>query len=151
MGIISEKLVQMVRENVLYKNSHNVMLFYSTKYEVNLTDLLKDDKNFYLPRVNDQNLEVCPFKYGDKLEKSDFGIYEPVSECLRPDILDLVIVPALMADRHGYRLGYGGGYYDRFFAQILEVKKIIAIPKELYVEKLPHDSHDINVDEVIII
>ena len=150
MGIISEQLVSLVRQNEVYKNSHNVMLYYPTCYEVNLTSLFKDDKNFYLPKVSGQNLLVCPFKHGDKLEKSSMGIYEPVSEPINPEILDLVIVPALMADRHGYRLGYGGGYYDRFLTQIPKVKKIVAVPKELFIDELPHDYYDVQIENIII-
>ena len=48
------------------------------------------------------------------MEISNFGIKEPCSEPVAPDILDLIIVPALMVDKNGYRLGYGGGFYDRF-------------------------------------
>ena len=148
---ISEKATKLIRENLLYKNSQNVMLFYPAKYEIDLRELFHDNKNFYLPRVNGQNLDVCPYKVGDNLKKSDFGISEPACEAVDYQNLDLVIVPALMADRRGYRLGYGGGYYDRFLAKIPDVKKIVAIPKELYVENLPHDSHDIKVDAVIYI
>lgn len=151
MSIISENLAMLIRQNEVYKNSHNVMLFYPMKYEVDLLNLLKDDKKFYLPRVSGLNLIVCPYKHGDNLKKSPMKILEPVSEPVNPDILDLVIVPALMADEHGYRLGYGGGYYDRFFARVPKAKKIVAIPKELFVKDLPYDKHDIKVDEVITV
>ena len=149
MSIISENLVKLIKQNEVYKNSHNVMLFYPTKCEVDLLSLLQDDKNFYLPKVNGQNLNVCAYKPGDKLEKSSMGIYEPLSEPINSKFLDLVIVPALMADRHGYRLGYGGGYYDRFLSDNPEIKKIVAVPKELYVEELPHEKYDIKIDLVI--
>ena len=148
-GAISKKAIELIRENLLYKNSQNVMLFYPAKYEIDLRGLFHDNKKFYLPRVNGQSLDVCSYEIGDDLLKSDFGIYEPVCETVNCQNLDLVIVPALMADGHGYRLGYGGGYYDRFLVKIPDVKKIVVIPKELYVENLPHEDYDIKVDEVI--
>ena len=111
---ISAEAVRLIRGNKLYKNSNHVMLFYPTKYEINLLSLLEDKKNFYLPRVKGKELEICPYKKDDELMLSDLHIKEPQTDPVEPDIIDLVIVPALMADKNNYRLGYGGGYYDRF-------------------------------------
>ena len=148
---ISEKLVDLVRKNHVYKNSQNVMLFYPAKHEIDLKELLKDNKNFYLPRVCAKDLEVCPYKCGDKLAKSDIGILEPICNPIKAAVLDLVIVPALMCDRHGYRLGYGGGFYDRFLAKIPQVKTLVVIPKELLIDKLPFNEHDIKIDNIIYV
>lgn len=147
---VSERVVMLIRENEVYKNSKNVMLYYPLKYEINLLGLLDDDKNFYLPKVNRQNLEVCPYKKGDKLIKSGFNTMEPEKEGVDKKILDLVIVPALMADKNGYRLGYGGGFYDRFTRSGKgNFKTLCAIAKELYVESLPVESFDVKIDEII--
>lgn len=147
---VSEKIVQNVRNHVFYKQAKNVMLFYPTKYEVNLLSLLKDDKNFYLPRVSGENLLVCRYNVGDVLVKSDFNIMEPDTAEESVEVLDLVIVPALMADKNGFRLGYGGGYYDRFLTKYRNIFKTIAvIPKDLYQESLPTDEFDVPVDFVI--
>lgn len=150
MPKLSEKLSGVVQEHQLYKEAKNVMIFYPAKYEVNMLSLLNDDKNFYLPRVTGQNFEVCPYKIGDDLNKSSFNILEPVSDSVSADLLDLVIVPALMADRSGFRLGYGGGYYDRFLKRFgKNFKTITVLPKELFVNKLPTDGFDIPVNVVI--
>lgn len=147
---LSSKAVMLIKENILYKKSKNVMLFYPTKYEIDLRGLLSDNKNFYLPRVHRQNLEVCPYKIGDKLEKSKLNIEEPITEPISPDVLDLVIVPALMADKNGYRLGYGGGFYDRFLSD-KHARTLCVIPKEFHIEKLPTDNFDKKIDEIIVI
>lgn len=143
---ISAVLVQKLRESDLYKSAKHVMLFYPTKYEIDLRDLLKDDKNFYLPKVDGDNLLVCP--YTDSLEISKLNIFEPCSEPVCAGILDLVVVPALMADRYGYRLGYGGGFYDRFLAD-LNVKTVTLLPEELLVENLPNDDFDVKIDFIL--
>lgn len=148
MEEISSELVMKIRKCPQYANAKNVMLFYPTMDEVNLLPLLKDDKNFYFPRVDGENLQVCPYKQGDKLNKSRFNIFEPCSKPVEPKLLDLVIVPALMADKNGFRLGYGGGFYDRFLGN--SCTTICPIPKKLYVDELPHDEFDIPVDIVII-
>lgn len=147
---ISEKLVNLVRASEYYISAKNIMLFYPTMSEIDLRKLFSDDKNFYLPRGKDLDLEVCPYKLGDTLEKSKFHIFEPVTKAVNKKILDLVIVPALMVDDNGYRLGYGGGFYDRFLKDF-NVKTLCAIPKELRIKNLPHDNFDIPIDEIISI
>ena len=124
------------------------MLFYPTEFEIDLRELFNDNKNFYLPKVNGDELLVCP--YINDLKKSYLGIYEPCSKPVSAEILDLVIVPALMCDKNGYRLGYGGGFYDRFISKYgKNFKTICAVPKELFTQNLPHDENDQKVDFVI--
>lgn len=149
---ISAKIVEEIRLNEFYVNAKNVMLFYPTKDEIDLRGLLIDDKNFYYPRVDGENLLVCPYCNGEKLEKSKFNILEPCSSPVDVKVLDLVIVPALMVDKQGYRLGYGGGFYDRFLPNISkDCKTICAISKELLIGELPKDEFDIPADIVISI
>lgn len=149
---ISAKLVEKIRQNKVYVNAKNVMLFYPTKEEFDLRSLLTDDKNFYFPRVDGDKLLVCPYCVGEKLKKSKFNILEPCSSPIDVGVLDLVIVPALMVDKQGFRLGYGGGYYDRFLTNIAEhCKTICAISSELLIDELPKDEFDIPVDIIISI
>lgn len=141
--------IKKIRENTLYIPAKNVLIYYPLRYELNLLALLDDEKNFYLPRVCGENLQICPFKKGDKLVTSSFNICEPCSNSINPRNLDLVVVPALMADKSGFRLGYGGGFYDRFLFENNTVKTILPIAKELIVEELPHEEFDIKIDEII--
>lgn len=145
----SKIAIEKIRENTLYIPAKNVLIYYPLRYELNLLALLDDEKNFYLPRVCGENLQICPFKKGDKLVTSSFNICEPCSNSINPRNLDLVVVPALMADKSGFRLGYGGGFYDRFLVKNNTVKNILPIAKELIVEELPHEEFDIKIDEII--
>lgn len=149
MDKISNNAVRLIRENSLYKKAENILIFYPMKYEVNLLELLEDNKNFYLPKVCEKRLLICPFKSGGKLEKSDFNILEPCSISVNPNILNLIILPALMADEAGYRLGYGKGFYDRFLGENPDIKTILPIPKELFVTSLVHDDFDKTADIII--
>lgn len=146
---ISHKIIETIKKSDSYLKSNNIMIFYPTKYEINLLPLLEDKtKNFYLPRVSGENIEVCTYKIGDKLIKSTLGIYEPISPPTGISDLDIVFTPALMADMYGYRLGYGGGYYDRLLKDFTALK-IITIPDELLKDKLPVEPFDVRCDYIL--
>ena len=149
LDIISKKAVEQIRKCDLYKKAQNVMLYYPTKYEINLLELFNDNKNFYLPRVNGEHLDICPYKNGDKLKKSDFKILEPINNSVKCEILDLVIVPALMADSQGYRLGYGGGYYDRFLSAYPDIYSVGLAYECQVVNEVRADTWDRRLDMVI--
>jgi len=145
---ISKVLCQKIKLSDIYKNAENVLIFYPLPNEINLLELLSDDKNFFLPRINGENLEICPYKQGDILKESSFKTKEPTSDAKNADILDLIILPALAADKNNYRLGYGKGYYDRLLS-VTKAKTILPISKELVFDKLPIENHDMPVDIVI--
>lgn len=144
---ISKIIVSKIRNMDYYKSAKNVMIFYPMKYEINLLDLLNDDKSFYLPKVNNKELLVCP--YSKDLQKSVLNILEPNTKPVNPEILDLIFVPALFVDKNGHRLGYGGGFYDRFLATYPNITTIAPIAKELVVENIPHDDWDIKIKQII--
>lgn len=144
---ISENLVALIRQSDIYINAQNVMIFYPMLHEVDLRGLLNDKKRFFLPKVIGKELLVCP--YTENLQKSEYNVMEPCSKPVDCSALDLVIVPALMVDRQGYRLGYGGGFYDRFL-KTCDAKTLVALPKELFVDVLPKDDFDVKVDEIVI-
>jgi len=145
---ISNILCEKIRLTDKYKQAKNVLMFYPLKYEINLLPLLNDEKKFYLPRIKNENLEICAYKLGDKLKESIFKTKEPLSKPINTDILDLIILPGLAADKNNYRLGYGKGYYDR----LLENTKtftILPIAKDLVFEKIPTEKHDKKVSLII--
>lgn len=129
----------------------NVMLFHPLKKEINLLGLLSaNDKNFYFPKCSAKNMFACPINNNDDtcFTKGAFGIMEPKTSAVDDvSIIDIVIAPALCVDMSLNRLGYGGGFYDRFFAnENLRAKKIAVIAQQLITEKLPFEIYDIPVD-----
>ncbi len=153
INFVSEIACSKVEALDVFKNSKNIMIYYPLKYEINFLDLMKYcDKKFYLPKVNGDELLVCPYKSGDSLVKSDLNIFEPKTEPIDPKNLDLVIVPALMADSEGYRLGYGGGFYDRFLKKYKQNFATLSVVLEkLCVKKLPNDIFDERIDYIITV
>ena len=148
MIIISKAICTNIKNNEYYKTSEHIMIFYPMKNEINLLYLMDDNKKFYLPRVKGTNLEVCPYRKNDPLNLSDKNIYEPLTPPINKNDLDIVFVPALMCDKNKCRLGYGGGFYDRFIKDG-SFKSIVVIPEELTKETLPQDNFDIKCDEMI--
>lgn len=148
---ISAKLVEELKKTNEYRESKNIMFFYPKEFEVDLLSLLEDkSKNFFLPKINDENLLCCPYGKDDELCISCFKTKEPLSSAIDESILDMVIVPALAVDKNNYRLGYGGGYYDRFLSN-LGCAKVVCISKELVLETVLAEEHDIKIDIVIAV
>ena len=81
-----------------------------------------------------------------ELRPAMLGIPAPpdTAPVMPPEELDLIIVPALAYDKSGYRLGYGGGYYDRFLCNIRAFTVGVA-RERLIMEELPREPHDIAV------
>lgn len=146
---LSSKIIANIMHMSEYKSSKNIMIFYPLKNEIDLLDLLKDkSKNFYLPKVDEKNLLCCPYSEGDRTCISCFHTCEPITEPCSKANIDLVIVPALACDRNGYRLGYGGGFYDRFLKDF-DGTKISCVPKELVLDTIYPEKHDIKMDMII--
>ena len=145
--IVSKLITAKIRALDVYKKAQKIMLFYPMQYEINLLKLMEDKKNFYFPRVNGDDLLVCPAD--GEFKKSKYNIYEPCSNPINPEILDLIIVPALAVDKNNYRLGYGGGFYDRFLGKYTYIKTIAPIYSGFVFDLLPHNNFDIPIDIVV--
>ena len=63
--------------------------------------------------------------------------------------MDFIIVPALAADRKNYRLGYGGGFYDRFLKLVPNAVKIVPVHEMFVIEELPVEDFDVPVDLIV--
>ena len=146
---LSVKAVDIIREFTIYKTSDNVMLYYPMQYELNLLELTNDCKQFFYPKTNEFDILVCPA--GNSFQKSKYNIYEPCTKPIDPNIIDLIIVPALAADENNYRLGYGGGFYDRFLAKYPNITTLSVIPKQFKYKTLPQETFDLPVKYVIFV
>ena len=149
---ISADILRIFLSSNLYTQANNIGIYYPFGDELDLRSLFLDNtKNYYLPKISqDGSLTFHPYRQGDNLEQNKYGIFEPISESINPQLLDTIIVPALICDLAGYRLGYGKGYYDIFFKNSsFKGNKLIFIPEELLVEKLCTDTWDIPANALI--
>ena len=133
-----------------FLSAKNILIYYPLKYEIDLLELLKiKNKNFYLPKVQNDELLICP--YSGNLKKSDFGVMEPCEDNLKDiSLIDIAFIPALAYDIEFNRLGYGKGFYDRLFAKKeFRALKIGVNYKELIIEKIDTNNFDKKVDFII--
>lgn len=146
-------------ENIIftdhYKIADLVIMYAATKGEIDLTPLfnkaISDRKKVAFPRCF-EGRQMKFFLVSDigQLEIGKYGIQEP--KITLPEAVfsknDLCIVPAIAYDREGYRLGYGGGYYDVFLSDFIG-KSVGAVYDFLLVEKLPREETDHKVEILI--
>ncbi|MGO3751557.1 MAG: 5-formyltetrahydrofolate cyclo-ligase [Peptoniphilaceae bacterium] len=152
----SSKIYKNFIKSDLYKNSENIFIFVSYKKEVDTHELikyaLKDSKNIFVPIVNRESktLSFSHLKNFDDLQPSYMGILEPTIETrniVDPNLADLVVTPGLAFNQEGYRIGYGGGFYDKFFSSIESkpIKLGIGYSIQL-VDEIVHDDLDQKLD-----
>lgn len=148
---LSLKILHKILNSFEFKNANHIALYMPIKNEIDISGLLNiSGKSFYLPRCNNFELEFVKFNNIESLKCGKFNILEPIGEKINPEILDIIYIPALMANTLCYRLGYGKGYYDKFFAKNnLNAKKIIVVPKELICDDFINEEHDFKCDGII--
>ena len=169
---IRKKLLKIRKQNI-YKNleiNFNYILkifkkkkffgkiiggYYPYNYEVDIIKILKNfEKLNYqisLPKIK-KNSQMDFFNWSSKdpLYINKYGIPEPTSaKLMYPNIL---LVPLVAFDKHFNRVGYGGGFYDRYIKKLKKRKKIVTIGLAYSfqkVEEFPVSEHDVKLDLII--
>jgi len=136
-------------------NARNIMLFYSVGRETDTLELAKvalaSGKQVAFPFCfRGGIMQAREIKTLDDLKPAILGIPAPseTAPIITREDLELIIVPALTYDKAGFRLGYGGGYYDRYLADIHACT--IGLARERLIrEELPREPHDIEVNYLV--
>lgn len=132
----------------VFQDAETVLTYMPMKSEVDLLPLLErfPRKQWVLPRILPGEARQMAFHRYDpqRLIRHAFGMAEPSPDLARipPETIQLVLVPGLAYDPSGWRLGYGGGYYDRFLSGFGGIR-IGVVFEALLVKELPHAAHDI--------
>ena len=108
--------------------------------------LVEAGHKVYCPRI--ENGEMYAVLYGEGLTLSNYGIREPLGEIFDEDV-DFVVTPLLAVDRQGNRLGYGGGYYDRYLSSHKKSKRVGYCFDFQIMENVPWGSKDEKLEIVV--
>lgn len=136
-----------------YHNAKTIFTYLNTPYEINTNLLIQkafhDQKIVLAPVIIHKNEMVASFIYKDSCYiKNKYGINEPEERLEYHGEVDIIIVPGLAFDERGNRIGYGGGYYDRFLENCINTLKIGLCLNEFISNQLPTSKHDIKMDVI---
>ncbi|MFO7872548.1 MAG: 5-formyltetrahydrofolate cyclo-ligase [Candidatus Undinarchaeales archaeon] len=149
---IKEKLFEMHE----FKEAETVLFYSSIKSEVETEEMIKGalklNKKIALPITNSlfRTLKAFELKDYSELEPGTFGVPEPKqkNELVKKDI-DLVLVPGVVFDLNGHRIGYGEGYYDNFLSKMKDTPKFGLSFEVQIVEEIPAEPHDVKLNKII--
>ena len=132
-----------------YRSAHALLLYAAREHEIATVSILyaalANGKTVAYPRCEDGGeMTFCAVASYADLIPGRYGILEPRQDCpvFIPDARTLCVCPALCCDMSGYRLGFGGGYYDRFLSDFGGVSAALCYSEAL-IPSLVHDEHDI--------
>lgn len=147
----SEKIIDRLLNSDLYKNADSIFVYISKNKEVATSDFIKkamaDGKKIYVPKIKNKEIFAVKLNSLSEITEGAFDIPTSMSEdsITNPD---LTICPGLSFDDYKNRLGFGGGFYDRFLEKNKTIKIGLMI-SEFASSKIPTDSWDIKMDYVI--
>ena len=152
---IHAAIARRVCESAPYQAAHTLFVYWSTDEEIDthaiIADALRQGKRVCVPKcLPNRQMEARQIRSADDLTEETFGIPEPGAHCacVPPEDIDLCIVPALACDESGARLGYGGGYYDRFLPRSGACRMALCAHDRV-LPQLPCQPHDVRCTYVV--
>ena len=150
----SEKLGELFLATQAYKEAKAIYGYLPYNQEVctvpMLEQALQDGKRVAVPKIYGDTMRFIWLDDLNKVEKSSKGIPEPIAdEPTADDETALVLMPGMAFDAEGHRIGYGGGFYDKFLAAEPDHPTVALCYAFQMVEDLPTEDYDIPVDCVL--
>ena len=137
-----------------YHEAKTIATYLSFPHEFQTQELieqaLKDDKKVLIPKTYPKGRMDFVLYDPQQLKKTSFGLLEPQGglEVVDTSRIDLIHVPGLAFTTEGYRIGYGGGYYDRYLGNFAGQTMSTIYPCQI--QNFNLEDHDIPVQEVLI-
>ncbi len=136
-----------------FKIAKNILIYVSYNTEVETFELityaLKEGKNVFVPKIIEDEMVFIKINSLNELEKGKYGILEPLSNEFEYISDGLMIMPGIAFDLKMHRIGYGGGYYDRYLAKKNNLYKIALAYDFQVFDSIPYDEYDIKPDMII--
>lgn len=138
-----------------YTQAKTVLFFVAKQNEIQTRTLLQqawnDGKRVLVPRCAEKGcMDAYAIVSMEDLQRGQYGIDEPKLYCalVAKKEIDFAVIPCMAADPYGNRLGYGGGYYDRYLADTTFCKATICYER-LLLPMIPTEAHDKKMDIVV--
>ena len=150
----SQRLTELFVATEQFRQAKTVYGYLPYNQEVRTTGLLQralqEGKRVAVPKIYGDEMRFIYLDDLSLVEKSSFGIPEPIAdEPVADDPTALVLMPGLAFTKRGDRMGYGGGYYDKFLANEPNHPTVALCYDFQIVDRIPTDDHDIPVDIVL--
>ena len=151
---IDQALTERLLQHPFYQETEVIATYLSFSHEFQTQELieqaLKDGKKVLIPKTYPKGCMDFVVYNPQQLVKTSFGLLEPQGdlEVVDASQIDLIHVPGLAFTREGYRIGYGGGYYDRYLEHFAGQTMSTIYPCQ--VQEFNLEDHDIPVQEVLI-
>lgn len=152
----SEEIGKLLWQIACEKQARNVHTYLSIGSELStdwfVRKLLTEGRRVIVPKtLAKPKLEHLLLTSLDDLGQGKFGTRIPKKETVFEGELDLIVVPGLAFDKQNYRLGYGGGYYDNFLTKQTHALKIGVGFRFQWLEKIPHEAHDVPLNQILLV
>ena len=148
----SARIIAQVEQMSSFQNARTVLLYYPIHNEVDLRPLLakyEGQKTFLFPVTHRHSMEVRPYEGEEMMRKGRLGVPEPQTETFK-GVIDAILVPGVVFDKHCHRIGRGGGYYDKFLAKQLHAVRIgVCYDFQLKKHDIPHLWKDRKMNRVV--
>ena len=150
----SEKLGQLFAQSEAYRKAKTVYGYLPYNQEVRTVPMLeralREGKRVAVPKIYGDTMKFLYLDDLSRVEKNDMGIPEPIADTpVADDKTALVLMPGLAFTKRGDRMGYGGGFYDRFLAEEPDHPTLALCYDFQMVDSLPTEEFDIPVDTVL--
>lgn len=156
-GQLDESIKNRFIESEHFEKSNIIFIYVNMDSEINTIDIIKEalrrGKRVAVPKVLPVEKEMVALEIESLLdlnESGSYGILEPgIDKRDVSEEVDLVVLPGLAFEENGYRIGYGGGFYDKFLNKHKDIDKVALCYNFQIISKIPKEDYDQRVDVIM--
>jgi len=145
-------VTNVLEELDLFNKAERIFVFVGFGSEITTEIFIKKhlaNKQIYVPKIVNGDMKLVNITRWDSLKPGHFNVLEPENDDFYNGSVDLVITPSIVFNKQGYRLGYGKGYYDKYFSQNNYKVSIGLSYDQLLQDNIPTEEHDQKVGFII--
>lgn len=154
----SLQITKQLFQSALYDKNIRICIYQAFRNEVSCDTIMHESwkcgKEVFVPVTDERNKTMEFYRVTEQTQwrSGAYGIMEPVLEAAAKPLTEpaLILMPGLVFDRNKHRIGYGGGYYDKYLAvHPIHVTAALCYDFQIVSEDLPYEEHDILPDYII--